>query len=593
MKEWLLRYLERERLAERRASRELRNLPLNERVECGEAIDGLTVVSQGGGTFVVRAFDHGAKFREGDLLWIGDGDDVEAGAAVRLTRYDPVTKTLYLEHDDRECAPPILKNGRLVLDRRSMELGERFASAVQEVFRNDTHPIARCVDGSLVCEDNEKTRREMIKIARDRGLDKSQTEAFGVAMARPTLHLIQGPPGTGKTRLISDILDECLIRGERVAVVAYTHRAVDQVLLKFAERFDAKKICKFDTGRVGSAELTSAGVRKSNSIDRIVNIKDPAVVGMTTHAAARAPERGLQFDRVIFDEAGQIPLPHAISAMRLSNKWLFVGDHAQLPPVVAGEHRDEHKVSIFEHLSDRYPSTMLETTYRMNAGICAFPSKHFYHSKLRPSEEAAARLLNLKPGGRFRSVLDPSKPCVFVNIDHRGAAMRSRREAVVAAELLLEIMSRHGVPASECAAVAPFRAQVMAIREQLEQRAAKMNFKFNDGPPLVETVERIQGREREVVLLSFGSSDPEWLASQSDFYYLPNRLNVALTRARTKCIIVASPLAFEVRPRTLAELKTIRIFQELRDGTPRVDGAEIEREIEESRLYNNVAAGES
>ncbi|MBI3820140.1 MAG: AAA family ATPase [Planctomycetes bacterium] len=579
MRDSLLRYLERERLAELRASRELKNLPLSERVECGEALDGLTMLSQGNGAYVVRAAEHLAKFREGDLLWLGDGRDVETGVPVRLTRYDAVAKTLNLDYDFRDGSAPLLQYGTLVLDRRSMNTGERFAMAVHEIFRGDTHPIARCLEGKLISDDDEKTRREMMKIARERGLDRSQTEAFARALARPAMHLIQGPPGTGKTRLISEILDECVARGERVAVVAYTHRAVDQVLLKFAERFATKKTVKIDSSRMEAAELAAAGIRKVPSVDRIINIKDSGVFGMTTHSAARAAERGAAFDRVIFDEAGQIPIPHAIASMRCAPKWIFVGDHAQLPPVVSGEHQDEHKISIFRHLVDRYPSTMLEITYRMNAGICNFPSRQFYGARLQPSPEAAERLLKLKKGGRFRAALDPNKPCVLVDVDHRGAAMRSRREAAIAAELIIEMIVHHKLDPAECAAVAPFRAQVMAIREQLEQRAAKRKIKLT-GATIIETVERIQGREREFVILSLASSDPDWLASQSEFYYLPNRLNVALTRARTKCIILASPLAFAVRARTLAELKSIRLFQDLRDSIPRVDGTGIESEIE-------------
>src|SRR5947207_1592732 len=102
MKDSLLRYLERERLAEQRASRELRNLPLSERIECGEAIAHLQLVSQGGGTYTLIALDHGAKFREGDLLWLGNGEIVDMGTPVRLVRYDAAARTLLLEHDDRD-----------------------------------------------------------------------------------------------------------------------------------------------------------------------------------------------------------------------------------------------------------------------------------------------------------------------------------------------------------------------------------------------------------------------------------------------------------------------------------------------------------
>jgi DNA replication ATP-dependent helicase Dna2 len=153
--------------------------------------------------------------------------------------------------------------------------------------------------------------------------------------------------------------------------------------------------------------------------------------------------------------------------------------------------------------------------------------------------------------------------------------MRSRREAALAAELLLELLIHHGLAAADLAAVAPFRAQVMAIREELERRAAARGFAPRGGFPLVETVERIQGREREAVVVSLASSDPDWLATQSDFYFLPNRLNVALTRARSKCIVLASPLAFDVRPRALADVPAMRIFRELRGAIPTIPAPEM------------------
>jgi DNA replication ATP-dependent helicase Dna2 len=579
VRESLLKYLDRERLAERRAEREMHNLPLAERVECGEALAGLQVVSQGAGTYVLFAPENHAKFREGDLLWLGDGGDIAAGIPVRLTRFDGVARHLVLAHDDRESpAPPLLKNS-YVLDRRSMELGERFATAVEHIFREPGHIVAQCLEGTLPSEDDEKTRRRLLAVARRHGLDPSQTEGFCRALARPRVHLIQGPPGTGKTKLIAEIVLECLAAGERIAIVAYTHRAVDQVLARLGAISRDAKIVKLDSNRTESQELIQSGVRRVSAADKLMQQKEPVVLGLTTHAAARAAERGVRADRVIFDEAGQIPIPHAIGAMRLADRWLFVGDHAQLPPVVAGEHNDEHKISIFEHLAGRYPSTMLEWTYRMNEGICSFPSRHFYGGRLRPAPSAANRLLQLKQGGRFRDVFDPAHPVVFVAIDHCGAAMRSRREAAVVAEMLLELMIHHGIPSSELAVATPFRAQSMAIREQLDRRAAQRSFHPEGGMPLVETVERIQGREREVMILSFAASDPDWLASQSDFYYMPNRLNVALTRARSKCILVASPLAFDVRGHLLKDAKTIELFRDLRESLHCIPGVDVERNL--------------
>ena len=308
MKESLLRYLERERLAERRALRELRALPVSERVECGEAIAGLGVISQGGGQFVLRASEHNAKFREGDILWLSDGGDVESGLAVRLIRYDPARREIVVEQEGRDDGPRNVASTNLVLDRRSMDLGDRFATAVEEIYARPGHSILLCLEGSLDTNDDEAIRRAAGSEARVRGLDKSQSEAFARALARPRIHLIQGPPGTGKTKLLAEILDACLARRERVAVVAYTHRAVDQVLLKAAERFGAAHLLKLDSSRAEAPELANANIRRVGSADRIPNDRDALVVGMTTHAACRAAGK-LRFDRVAFDEAGQIPIP--------------------------------------------------------------------------------------------------------------------------------------------------------------------------------------------------------------------------------------------------------------------------------------------
>ncbi len=578
MREDLLRYLERERLAERRAERELRALPLSDRIECGEALAGLSIVSQGGGRIVVSVPEHTAKFREGDLLWLGDGENPGTGLPVRLASLEGGLRRISLEVDAREEWSALVPGTPLVLDRRSMDLADRFTAAIEEVFAARGHAIVRCLAGTLETEDHETRRRAATMDARARGLDRSQTEAFARALARPRLHLIQGPPGTGKTRLLAEILDACVAAGERVAVVAYTHRAVDQVLIRAAERMGSPRIVKVHRGRGDSSELDAARVRSVASADRLGASGEPIVAGLTTHAACRAAGRAA-FDRVVFDEAGQIPLPHAIGAMRLAAKWIFVGDHAQLPPVVAGVHQDEHRVSAFEHLVGKYPSTMLETTYRMNAEVCAFPSRHFYGGKLAPSAAATTRRLALRPGGRFRAALDPEMPSVLLEVDHRGAAMRSRREAVLVAELILELLVHHRLPADEIAAIAPFRAQGIAIRQELEGRAQQRGLRIPQFP-FVETVERIQGREREVVILSFTSSDPDWLADQSSFYFLPNRWNVALTRARTKRILVASPLAFAVRARKLEEVPAIALLGALRRETPRLDATPFEREIE-------------
>ena len=96
--------------------------------------------------------------------------------------------------------------------------------------------------------------------------------------------------------------------------------------------------------------------------------------------------RGVDFDAVIIDEAGQVTLPLAVMAMLFANTYILMGDHRQLPPVVQTlPPREAHLASIFASLSGRGFQTMLEITYRMNAELVRWPGETFYSGKLRPA----------------------------------------------------------------------------------------------------------------------------------------------------------------------------------------------------------------
>jgi DNA replication ATP-dependent helicase Dna2 len=96
----------------------------------------------------------------------------------------------------------------------------------------------------------------------------------------------------------------------------------------------------------------------------------------------------MDWDVIIFDEAGQLSIPLAIAAMVKGSKFIFIGDHKQLPPIIAENHTDVvFQKSIFEHLHQFHPGIMLDITYRMNKWINEFPSKQFYNSRLKPEKK--------------------------------------------------------------------------------------------------------------------------------------------------------------------------------------------------------------
>jgi DNA replication ATP-dependent helicase Dna2 len=190
----------------------------------------------------------------------------------------------------------------------------------------------------------------------------------------------------------------------------------------------------------------------------------------------------------------------------------------------------------------------------------------FYGGALRPAAGVAARRLAFAPGGALDEVFDPARGVVLARVDHEQPGMRSGEEAELVADLVAEAARRHRVPLGEIAVVAPFRAQVRAIRSAVQKRALG-----GDEQLVVDTVERIQGQEREVVIVSLASGDPDSLAQRASFFYSTNRLNVALSRARTKAILVGARGAFEALPHDVDSLRGAAAFRRLAAMVPQVD----------------------
>jgi DNA replication ATP-dependent helicase Dna2 len=223
--------------------------------------------------------------------------------------------------------------------------------------------------------------------------------------------------------------------------------------------------------------------------------------------------------------------------MLAGSKYIFIGDENQLPPVTVLSARDLKQTSIFTYLTGRGNETMLNVTYRLNDVLTDWPSRTFYHNELKPSENAASRRLQLSAEPtRWDFVLDPDAPAVFLDLCHQNTTVRSRIEAETVVELILSLLMRDVSP-EDIGVVVPYRAQSRLIRSLLrhiienEDTVKKL---------VVDTVERMQGQEREVVIVSFATASPKFAAQMAEFLFQPQRLNVAVTRPRTKLILVGS-----------------------------------------------------
>ena len=573
----LERLLHREHHAILLAHRDLMTLPIDERVERGDTLADLAYRGDAaGGRIQLSCADNLAKFRTGDSLRLSNGERAEGarGLGVLYESFDEPTGTIVVTRDPFRTDGGFDPARPLQLDPELQSLTGMALEGLARLRsgRSAAAAAVRAVlEGSAVRGIDSRMRADA-ECRASRfvpALDASQREAFVEAVSASPLTLVQGPPGTGKTYVLARIVTALATRGLRVLVTAYTHRAVNNALRMVAAADGSLSVVK--AGKTsGNEDLRGTGVASVPSIGKLPSAHDPRrVVGATLFGLKAAWEADA-FDVVVVDEAAQIPLGYASCALLPAARFILVGDHRQLGPIVQGRHSDElAETSVFEHLASKYPPLLLRTTYRMNDGINDFPSRVFYEGRLLPESRTAGGRFKPVLGGPFDALFDPSRPAVLALVDHEGHRIRCLQEARLVAEIVLDRIVRQRGNPDEIAVVSPFRAQLRLMRTLIKRGLDAAG--VSSPLPVIDTVERIQGQEREMVVVSLVASDPDHLAGDAaEFFFSGNRLNVTITRARTKLIIVASPRAFEAFPRTLEGLADVERFRRLRREIPSV-----------------------
>jgi len=287
----------------------------------------------------------------------------------------------------RDVEPQFEVGATYVLDRRPLGLTGRLRDAVRATFASKM--LTDVLAGRHQVKRDDARHGRAVAFLQETELNKAQVAAGAAAIATESLALVQEPPGTGKTRLLATVVSALTARSCRIAFCAFTHRAVDNALMAIRAEAPDLPIYKLSSSssenraRMRAANIQLIDARRGRFPDQ------GCVVAGTCFQLAKLHERE-RFHYAVFDEAGQLPIPHALPGMLRANRWLFFGDHQQLLPVVTTAEADRGAaVSIFEHLHEHYGSTLLDTTYRMNDGVCRLISQTFYNDQLHPAEVAA------------------------------------------------------------------------------------------------------------------------------------------------------------------------------------------------------------
>ncbi|MBN2860990.1 MAG: ATP-binding domain-containing protein, partial [Sphaerochaetaceae bacterium] len=274
-----------------------------------------------------------------------------------------------------------------------------------------------------------------------------------------------------------------------------------------------------------------------------------------------------RLDYLFIDEAGQVSTANVVAMSNAAKNIILVGDQMQLGQPIQGVHPGEAGFSVLEFLlGDRATipqdrGIFLPRTYRMNPAICTFISDTFYDGKLIPHEVTMRRRLEL------RGVDLPNEGIAILAAEHEGCSQKSEEEGEIIKKTYLSLIGQkyidekenlHELTERDILVVTPYNVQVNYLTSILPQKAR------------VGTVDKFQGQEAPVVLISMVTSSGAYMPRDIEFLYSPNRLNVALSRAQCLAVVVANPRLQETSCSTVQQMRLVNTFCRLFEYAPTI-----------------------
>ena len=390
--------------------------------------------------------------------------------------------------------------------------------------------------------------------------------------------VVQGPPGTGKTYTASRVIASLLAAGRTVGVASNSHKAVLNLLAACgdAAREIGEDLRGIKVGGDARDPLFSINPRLRHIADNTAgsNAYNGGIVGGTAWLFTRPEWEGV-LDFLFIDEAGQVSLANAVAMSRCAQNLVLLGDQMQLEQPIQGSHPGDAGLSALQYaLKDTAASRpdapvlhavvpaeyglFLGETRRMHPSICRFISESIYEGRLSSHADCARQKIVAPPN--TTGFITRESGIVFSGIEHDGNIQRSDEEVERVKAIYQELLGRpytakdgttKPLTLEDFLFIAPYNAQVRALQTALPAGAR------------VGSVDKFQGMEAPICILSLCSSYGEYGSRGLAFILDRNRINVAISRAKCLAVVVADPRIAGATAGSLDEMRLINLLCKL------------------------------
>jgi hypothetical protein len=379
---------------------------------------------------------------------------------------------------------------------------------------------------------------------------------------------IQGPPGTGKTYTASHVIVDLLQQGKSIGISSNSHKAINNLITAVAKltveaglQVPMYKVQADDNDEM----FANYPVQFLHSRDAGIELVEGGLFGATAWGFSNNDHK---FDYLFVDEAGQVSIAYLVAMAKNAKNIVVMGDQMQLPQPVQGTHPGESGLSILDYQLQDHVTVPVENgiflnrSYRMHSAVNQFISAMVYEGRLDNDPSCDQQAIHFT--GKQNLALNKASGITSLAIEHSGNKQSSPEEVQLIRQLVDDLLkSEHAdktgkkklLTAADILVVAPFNHQVNELKKVLGFDAK------------VGTVDLFQGQEAPVVIVSMTASIATESARGIDFLLSINRLNVAISRAKTLAIVVHSETFLRGTPSNIADIKRFNFFQSILKGT--------------------------